>query len=161
MRKTKVVGMLLALLMAFQPLVANATPESRMDGTLEGCTIWITQETNAYDVETGETVRIPKGEKMTVTKESENQFTVIYGEQNLKLDNTYVLINVKEYIPSLEVNLQMAQPENLFFMGDEKIPGLTDKQFYTSEGAKDHSEAWLRYGVAQKLLEAQRAFQED
>ena len=160
MKKILTIAMLtLAVLFSVQfPLVANAasTP-SRKDGKINGCTVWITRDTPVY--KSGKKVAtIPKGKKLEILREKNSRFLVKYKGKKGYVDSTYVLINIKEYIPSLDIRLDMSQKNNLFNMADEKIPHVSDKRFYTSSGSKKGSEAWLRYGAAKKLLKAEKKF---
>ncbi len=164
------VKMLLAVLVmtigvvAINPLAANAASKetTRKDGTLKGTTIWLTRNEVAYSSSGKKVATIKKGKKVTAIKQSKSgKILVKYGKKKLYIDSTYVLVNIKEYIPSLDIRLDMSKSENDFNMAGEKIPGVSDKRFYTSKESKAGTAAWLRFQVAQKLLKAQKAFKKD
>ena len=118
----------------------------------EGCSIRTTK-----NIETQVGV-IPQATCLTVLDESTSSFFADYNGQVVEIGFNECLINVKDFIPSIDCWLDMAQPQNMFSMADEQIPGLTDRQFYHNPGSTDGSEAWLRYEAATKLKNAQEAF---
>ncbi|MCI8832698.1 MAG: M15 family metallopeptidase [Clostridia bacterium] len=133
--------------------------EETIDGEIIGCTIRTTKETNG-SLTNGDKVAIPKDSKCKVVLEENGKFVVSYKGREVLIDTASVLINIAEYLPSIDIQLAMAQEENLFSMADEKIEGLTNRQFYTENGSVEGSEAWLKYEPAKKLLVAQTMFRE-
>lgn len=104
---------------------------------------------------------IPQDSRLSVVDESVGGFIADYNGNVVEISFADCLINVKDFIPSIDCWLDMAQPQNMFSMADEQIPGLTDRQFYHNPGSADGSEAWLRYEAAIKLKNAQEAFLAD
>jgi len=136
-------------------LVADA-----IDGEIRGCTIRTTKETTGALENGGDKVTIPKDSKCEVVFEKDGKFLVSYQGREMWINTASVLINISQYVPSLDIRLVMAQEENQFSMADEKIEGLTNRQFYTATGSVEGSEAWLKYEPAKKLLVAQESFLE-
>ena len=153
MKKLLKVLLIVSLILS-TPLAANAA-STRKDGTLKGATIWVTQNTSAY--KNGKVfTTIPKGKKVTAIKEKGSLLLVKFGKNKVYISSTYVLIDVKDYIPSIDIRLDMSKEENYFSMGGQKISNVTNSRFYTEKAS-----AWLRYSVAKKLLSAQKSFQKD
>lgn len=121
----------------------------------EGCSIRTTK-----NIETQVGV-IPQGTRLVVLDEGTGTFVADYNGNVVEISFADCLINVKDFIPSIDCWLDMAQPQNMFSMADEQIPGLTDRQFYHNPGSADGSEAWLRYEAATKLKNAQENFLAD
>ena len=161
---TKKIFLALAVLMTlltFKSMVAYAAP-SEADLTsdeIRGCTIRTTKETTG-SLENGDKVTIPKNSKFEVVLEENGKFLISYQGREVWINTASVLINIAQYVPSIDIQLPMAQEENLFSMGGEKIEGLTNRQFYTTKGSVEGSEAWLKYEPAKKLLVAQESFLE-
>ncbi len=154
--KLLTVAALIIIVGLIYPSVAKAA-SVRKDGTIVGTTCWITRSESGYQG-SKKVVTIPKGQKLKILGEKSSKFLVNYNKKDVYISNAYVLINVKEYIPSIDLRIDMAQKENLFNMGDERIPGVSDQRFYSIE---TDEAAWLRYAVATKLLSAQKAFNKD
>lgn len=104
---------------------------------------------------------IPQDSRLSVVDESAGGFIADYNGNVVEISFDDCLINVKDFIPSIDCWLDMAQPQNMFSMADEQIPGLTDRQFYHNPGSTDGSEAWLRYEACVKLKSAQQEFLAD
>lgn len=104
---------------------------------------------------------IPQDSRLSVVDESAGGFIADYNGNVVEISFDDCLINVKDFIPSIDCWLDMAQPQNMFSMADEQIPGLTDRQFYHNPGSADGSEAWLRYEACVKLKSAQQEFLAD
>lgn len=104
---------------------------------------------------------IPADEVLRILEEDGNYFKVSYNNQEMWVSEAYCLINAKQYIPSIQVDLGMGNNPNYFNIGDNSIPGVTNQLFYTRSGSQDGSEAWLRYGVVKQLRSAQKIFQKD
>lgn len=140
------------------PVNANAASES-----IIGCSIRTTEETVGYysSCESDKLAVIAKDTKLVVEAEANGRFLVNLDQQYLWIDSKNVLVNIAEYIPSLDIRLAMAQEQNFFQMADQAIDGLTNKQFYTAEGSINGSEAWLKYEPAKKLAIAQDSFLAD
>ena len=146
------------------PITANAAsiqPTSK-DGAV-GCTIRTFEETAGYiSVDSGTAkLMIPENTKLIVVAESMNRFNVVYMGQSIWVDNSKVLINIKDYIPSITVSLSMTKNPNDFSMGGCSIEDLTNVALYTSKGSVNGTEAWLKYEPAKKLREAEKLFLED
>lgn len=138
-------------MVCFFALAANAASPA------QGCSIRTTQ-----DIVNNEGVLvIPKNTKVKVVDETTEAFVVEYNDNQYLVSFQASLINIKEFIPSIDCWLDMAQPANMFSMANEQIAGLTDRQFYHNTGSSNGTEAWLRYEVAQKLKSAQEAFLAD
>lgn len=162
MRKvTRILLMVTTMILVITSTPLSASAVSRKDGTLKGSTILITTSTYAYKSGGQRVAVIPKGTKVTAISESGKFIWITYKKKTLYIDSTYVLINIKQYIPTLDIRLDMAKKNNLFNMADEKIPNVSNKRFYTSKGSKKGTSAWLRYSVAKKLLSAQSSFRKD
>lgn len=145
---------------AMKPLAASAaTPSapSRKDGEIVGCTVRTAYDDvpfyNSGDVQQGS---LKSDMRLTITGETADKFEVELGG-TIWLRKSDVLLNIKDYIPSLDIRLPMATGA-IFKMADEDIPGLTGEVFYTNPGSQDGSEAWLKYEPAKKLLKAQQMF---
>lgn len=145
---------------AMKPLAASAaTPSapSQKDGEIVGCTVRTAYEDvpfySAGGIQQGS---LKSNMRLTITGENADKFEVDLGGK-IWLRKSDVLLNIKNYIPSLEIRLPMATGA-IFKMADEDIPGLTGEVFYTNPGSQDGSEAWLKYEPAKKLLKAQQMF---
>lgn len=150
----------LLVLVTLNVVVANAaSSEDFSDGEIRGCTIRTTQQTVGY--QNGKAITIPKDKKLEAIKEKQGKILVFYKEKKVWIHTKSVLlINVAEYIPSIDINLAMAKKHNFFSMANEEIDGLSNRRFYNAKGSKNGTEAWLRYEVAKKLLKAQKVFQD-
>ncbi|MGN0152979.1 MAG: M15 family metallopeptidase [Lachnospiraceae bacterium] len=104
---------------------------------------------------------IPADEVLPILAEEQGYFKVSYQDREMWVSEAYCLINAKQYIPSIQVNLGMGNNPNYFNIGDQSIPGVTDQLFYKRSGSQDGSEAWMRYGVAKQLRSAQKIFMKD
>lgn len=152
----------LVMLLLTSKSVAYAAPSETdlvIDGEIRGCTVRTTKDMTGL-LTSGEEASIPKDSKCTVVREEDGKFLVSYQGRSAWIGTSTVLINIADYIPSVDIQLDMAQEENLFSMADEKIEGLTNRQFYTAKGSVEGSEAWLKYEPAKKLLVAQRSLLE-
>lgn len=164
MKKTTTLSNLLtavffaALVFIICPVTANAASEA-----IIGCSIRTTEQVVGYADSSSnlELVSIPIDTKLTVVGEDGNRFLVSYFDQYMWVENTQVLVNVAQLIPSLDVRLAMAKEINFFQMADQSIDGVTNKQFYTTDGSVDGTEAWLKYETAKKLAIAQESFLKD
>ncbi len=153
---------MVGVLLSFMNLQAAAKSKvARKDGEVNGVKVWLTQDTQAK-YKNGQTITLSKGKKYKAVRElSDGRLAIQKGKNTLYIDSTYVLINVKKFIPSIEVDLDLASSDNLFNMGGEDIPGVSDKQYYTTSGSEKGSACWLRYEVAKRLCKAQAAFKKD
>lgn len=131
-------------------ITANAASPAK------GCSIRTTK-----NIETGGGITIPQDTRIEVLDEGTGTFIANYNGNIVEISFTDCLINIKDFIPSIDCWLDMAQPQNMFTMADEQISGLTDRKFYHNPGSADGSEAWLRYETAVKLKSAQEAFLKD
>lgn len=158
----KKIFLALVMLLLTSKMVAYAAPSETdlaIDGEIRGCTVRTTKDMTGL-LTSGEEASIPKDSKCTVVREEDGKFLVSYQGRSVWIGTSTVLINIADYIPSVDIQLAMAQEENLFSMADEKIEGLTNRQFYTAKGSVEGSEAWLKYEPAKKLLVAQESFLE-
>jgi D-alanyl-D-alanine dipeptidase len=108
-----------------------------------------------------EVATIPADEVLRILAEETGYFKVSYEDEEMWVLESQCLVNAKQYIPSLIVNLGMGNNPNYFNIGDTQIPGVTDQLFYTRSGSQDGSEAWMRYDVAKQLKRAQNIFLKD
>ncbi len=170
--KKKLFAMLIGVAMAIMAVItpvsaanAETSRQNAKDGQVTGMTIRtykVTETLSNNDKGGFDKVYLSKDRKFSVLKEDDGYFLIkLSTGQNTWVETDEVLINVKDYIPSIDVRLDMAQSENMFSMGGETISGLTDKQFYTAKGSTKGTECWLKYKSAQKLLKAQKAFNKD
>ena len=123
-----------------------------------GCTIrttHVTSATNEID-----TIELGEDKLFTILSEKEGMFEVCLGSNTYWIDEGEVLINAKEYIPSIEVNLVM-DDKAIFQMANEPITGLWGEKFYNRVGSENGTEAWVTVSTAQKLAKAQAIFQAD
>lgn len=104
---------------------------------------------------------VPADEVLPILAEEQGYFKVSYNGQEIWVNEGQCLVNAKQYIPSLQVNLGMGNNPNFFNIGDVPIPRVTDQLFYTRSGSQDGSEAWMRYAVAKQLRSAQKTFLKD
>ena len=137
--------------------------ENMEPGEITNCDLRTGVETDAYGGATTEDkkVTIPANMTFHILDMDGAYFQVDYDGAKVWLPSKNCLINVKQYIPSIQVDLSLSQSPNFFNIGGNDIKGLTEKQLYTREGSIDGSEAWLRYEVAVKLLKAQELFLKD
>lgn len=160
MKKTlsrTIIATVFTLLAIFtSPITANAASEEIL-----GCQIRTTENTEGIEWQTQNVVSVPTDEQFVVIAERKNEFLVCYQSKYIWLESSEVLVNIASFIPNLDVRLAMSQQTNYFQMADESIDGITNRQFYTAEGSKNGTEAWLRYETAQKLKDAQEKFAED
>lgn len=139
-------------------------PEDNQEsGEITNCDLRTGVETDAYGEATNKDkkVTIPANMTFRILDMDGSYFQVDYDGTKVWLPSKNCLINVKQYIPSIQVDLGLAHSPNFFNIGGSAIKGLTEKKLYTREGSVDGSEAWLRYEVAVKLLKAQDIFLED
>lgn len=130
------------------------------DGEFIGCHIRTTEKALYY---------VAKGRKTAVPEDYQEKITQVYRSKlyfdwcnnSLKVNKDVTLINIAELIPSLDIRLDLSRNPNSFKIGGEKIPNLTDRQFYYNEGSCDGTECWLKIEVAKKLLQAQQRFAKD
>lgn len=146
-----VVTMILVMIMA---LSANA------EGTeFVGCAIRTTHATSATNG--SNSIVLAEDNVFTIIGENNGQLAIDVNGENYWLDSSDVFINVKDYIPSIEVNLVMAD-KAIFQMANEEIPGLWGKKFYHYRtGSENKTEAWLTVATAKKLAKAQEIFLND
>lgn len=149
MKKTAMAIMTIIIVMIWA-LSANAESTEFV-----GCKIRITREIVA---ENGEI--LSPGSIFTILSEEEEKFQIEVDDEKIFVNSSEVFINVKDYIPSIEVDLVMAD-KAIFQMGGESIPGLWGEKFYNTPGAESGTEAWLTVQAAQKLAKAQEMFLQD
>ena len=93
-----IVTMIMVMIMA---LSANA------EGTeFVGCKIRTTHATSASNGIN--TIMVAEDNIFTILSEDNGQFAIEVNGENYWIDSNEVFINVKDYIPSIEVNLVMA-----------------------------------------------------
>ena len=137
-----VVTMILVMIMA---LSANA------EGTeFVGCAIRTTHATSATNG--SNSIVLAEDNVFTIIGENNGQLAIDVNGENYWLDSSDVFINVKDYIPSIEVNLVMAD-KAIFQMANEEIPRLWGKKFYHYRtGSENKTEAWLKSELSNKNL---------
>lgn len=144
-----------------RPLVANAIATcKRKDSLLKGTSVWIIQPTIGYETSTSLTkkVVIAKGRKAYAQKEKNSRLLIECDSKKFWIDTRDILINVKQYIPGVEVRLELARHNNRLNMGNEKISNISNRRYYHSKGAINNTECWVRYEVAKRLCKAQEEF---
>lgn len=104
---------------------------------------------------------IPADEELPILQEEQGYFKVSYKDQEMWVSEANCLVNAKQYIPTIQVDLGMGNNPNYFNIGDTAIPGVTDQLLYKRSGSQDGSEAWLRYEVIKQLRSAQKIFMKD
>ena len=115
-----IVTMIMVMIMA---LSANA------EGTeFVGCKIRTTHATSASNGIN--TIMVAEDNIFTILSEDNGQFAIEVNGENYWIDSNEVFINVKDYIPSIEVNLVMAD-KAIFQMAGEGIHGLGAKSSIT------------------------------
>lgn len=154
--KTIIATVFTLLAICISPITANAASEE-----IIGCQIRTTDVTEGFENQTRKVVSVPADERFIVIAEKADEFLICYQEQYIWIKSSDVLVNIACFIPNLDVRLAMSQQTNYFQMADETIDGITNRQFYTAEGSKNGTEAWLRYETATKLKNAQEKFTED
>lgn len=132
-------------------------------GVITNCILRTGVETASYgDASANDPkTQIPANMEFEILGTDNGYFKVEYAGKNIWLPCKNCLINVKQFIPALEVDLSLSHSPNFFNIGSQDIKGLTEKQLYTRDGSVDGSEVWLRYEVALKLLEAETLFEQD
>ena len=145
-----VMTMIMVMIMA---LSANA------EGTeFVGCAIRTTHATSATNG--SNSIVLAEDNVFTIIGEKNGQFEINVNGDGYWIDSSEVFINVKDYIPSIEVNLVMAD-KAIFQMAGEEIPGLYGQKFYNRPGSENGTEAWLTVAAAKKLKKAQEIFLKD
>lgn len=132
-------------------------------GIITNCYLRTGVETDAYGSSSGtdKVMTLPANMEFQIMNMDSTYFQIEYDGKKLWLPTKNCLINVKQYIPSLVIDLGLSHSPNYFNIGGSQISGLTEKQLYTREGSVNGNEAWLRYEVAEKLLKAQQLFLKD
>lgn len=144
---------------------SSSVNASKVDGSLKGCHIivgGVIQQTNTngatgYKNSTGNSYHvycIPAGTILTTSEYKNGRFKCVYNKKTVWINDKRVMINLKDYIPSLQIDLDLARDNGkiLFNAGDKKIKGVSDTKRYKN------NTAWARYGVATRLLKAQTEF---
>ncbi len=134
-------------------LSASAEGKEFVGGTIR--TTHVTSATNDIG-----TIELGEDKLFTILSEKEGMFEIGVNGERYLVDEGDVFINVKEYIPSIEVNLVMAD-KAIFQMADEPINGLWGEKFYNREGSENGTEAWVTVSTVKKLAKAQEIFQKD
>lgn len=133
------------------------------DGNIIGCDVRTGVATDAYaDPSASDVVvNIPADMQFQIMEAENSYFKVTYDKTEVWIPIKNCLVNVKQYIPSLMIDLGLAHAPNYFNIGGCPISGLTEKNLYKRQGALEGQEAWLRYEVAGKLCKAQAMVLED
>lgn len=142
---------------------AEKETEDGTAGIITNCSLRTGVETAAYGSpsDSAQMISLPANMEFQIENMDSGYFQIDYDNKKLWIPSKNCLINVKQYIPSLVVDLGLSHSPNYFNIGGNEIKGLTEKQLYTREGSVDGSEAWLRYEAAEKLLKAQELFLKD
>ncbi|MGN0437457.1 MAG: M15 family metallopeptidase [Lachnospiraceae bacterium] len=131
-------------------------------GIITNCVLRTGVETDAYgSPSNNKKITLPANMEFQIEDMDSGFFKIVHDGNELWIPSKNCLINIKQYIPSLEIDLGLAQTPNYFNIGGSKITGLTEKQLYVREAAVKGEEAWLRVEVAEKLLKAQQLFLKD
>lgn len=142
------------------PWGTNAPTFGSKDGELIGCHVRTTEAVYYYNGGSGK-IFTPQDWKTIVTQMYKSRLYSIWRGRSVKLKPESTLINISDFIPSLDIQLVLSLHPNFFTIGGEKIPNITDRQFYQNAGSCDGTECWLKIDVAKKLLQAQRIFIRD
>lgn len=139
------------------------TEEESEPGVITNCVLRTGVETDSYgDASANDPkAKIPANMEFDILGTDNGYFKVEHDKKNIWIPCKNCLINVKQFIPALEVDLGLSHSPNFFNIGSQDIKGLTEKQLYTRDGSVDGSEVWIRYEVALKLLEAEKLFEKD
>ena len=123
-----------------------------------GCAIRTTHTTTTTN--SFNTIMLAEDTIFTIKSEDSGKFEIDVNGESYWINSDEVFINVKDYIPSIEVNLVMAD-KAIFQMAGEGISGLWGKKFYNRAGSENGTEAWLTVAAAKKLAKAQEIFLKD
>lgn len=146
-----------ASLMTIILLVVVFPMQVRADGpSVAGMEIRTYDSTNLYTASSGNDVSIvvPADTRLVVRTEQNGRFQVDYSGKKLWISTGECIVNIKDYIPTLEICLDMATG-SIFTMGGQPISGLYGEVLYHYGGAASGEEAWLRYGPAKRLYACQ------
>lgn len=137
--------------------------EESETGVITNCSLRTGIETDAFGSPSSDEkiMTLPANMEFQIEGMDSSYFQIDYDHKKLWLPVKNCLINVKQYIPSLEIDLGLSHSPNYFNIGGNAVTGLTEKQLYTRDGSVNGKEAWLRYEVAEKLLNAQELFEKD
>lgn len=130
------------------------------DGKFIGCHIRTTEKA-LYYVAKGRKTSVPDDGKSVIRQMYKNKLYFEWWNNLLKVNKDITLINIADFIPSLDIRLALSRNPNFFTIGGEKIPNLTMKQFYYNPESCDGTECWLKIEAAKKLLQAQQRFVKD
>lgn len=130
------------------------------DGKFVGCRIRTTEKALYYAAK-GRKTAVPEDLQKKITQVYRNKLYFDWWNNSLKVKKDVTLINISDFIPSLDIRLDLSRNPNSFKIGGEEIPNLTDKQFSYNEGSCNGTECWLKIEVAKKLLQAQQIFVRD
>lgn len=132
-------------------------------GVITDCMLRTGVETDSYGdaLKNDKKVVIPANMTFDILDMDGNFFQVEFDGTKVWLPSNNCLINVKQFIPTLQVDLSLSHSPNYYNIGGNSITGLTDLQLYNNEGSVNGSEVWTRYEVAEKLLKAQEIFLKD
>ncbi len=153
----KIVSKFFSFIMIFVIVVVTCPLLVKADGpVVAGVEIRTFAPTNLYVGSKGDEVAIivPEDTRMVVRKEVDGRFLVDYGGMQAWIGTGDCLVNIKDYIPTLEICLDMATG-SIFTMGGQEIDGLYGEVLYHYGGAASGEEAWLKYGPAKKLYACQ------
>lgn len=153
-----------------KPLGTIAPSFGSEDGGLIGCrvrTTEVVQHNIDYTINVVHYIRgdgktsTPQDWQTKVMQRDNGRIYSIWKCMSVELKPDSTLINVSDFIPTLDIRLDLSHNPNFFTIGGEKIPNLTMKQFYHNPGSYDGTECWLKMEPAKKLLQAQQIFIRD
>lgn len=130
------------------------------DGKFIGCHIRTTEKALYYIAKSRKT-SVPEDGKSVIRQMHKNKLYFDWWNNSLKVDKDITLINIADFIPSLDIRLALSRNPNFFTIGGEEITNLTDRQFYYNKGSCNETECWLKIEAAKKLLQAQQRFVKD
>lgn len=125
----------------------------------EGCTIRTIRD-NTVVTNATKSMTIEADRTFKVLNATEDKFEIMVNDEIFAINSDEVFVNLKDFVPSLEVNLVMAD-KAIFQMAGEEIPGLWGEKFYNRNGSEQGTEAWVTVETAKKLAEAQEIFLAD
>lgn len=152
----RIICFFLAMVFVILLLPISSMEAKAEDGSVIGMEIRTYTSTNLYTTSNGSDIAmvIPEDTRLIVRREENGRFEVDYASMQVWIGTGECIINIKDYIPSLEIYLDMARG-SIFTMGGQRITGLTGEVLYNYPGAASGEEAWLRYGPAKKLAACQ------
>ncbi len=135
------------------------------DGNVVGSTAYSALNNQLYlkekpDANSKSIILIETSEPFKILEEANNWWKIEYKNNVGYVDNTYCMINLPDYIPSIEYNIMDAK-ENIYTASGVKL-SIYGKQLYKSGKVynqrleKEEYIVPITYSFAKKILEAQK-----